>query len=615
MFLLGILSILQITILPGLLFLSVVPFRKTIFQGIVYTYISSFFFNYLLACILTYFQLFLPITLYIVVAFELLLIIYLNRRNTATSEVYSVKIGQSSSGPLSKIAWIAGLICGVLSTVIFLGYALKNFGTIFTYADEIGSYNFWAFQWTQNRMPSAFDTMGYPVAVSANWAIGYLILGDATIQFFNKIATSFFPVMAALSFWSLAIKNRSLAPLLASLLFFILLKAYTPLFIGSGPLDVVIACIAVCVLVAALEFSEDPENLSKLITLQVLAASAASFKQSGLILAAATTIFVILTLWKKLPSQSPKRVNYSIITIFLFLTLTLSWYLRIQYMIFQGLATSESAYLIRGIHGGSTYFERFHKAIQMLILGNPIFSFVTIKLTIACSFIFFSIFGCANKLVRNLSILIGIPYFILWAFLFSYEPRTLAPVFPIFALAAAYGMFKMIQFVSPGIEFFSAQLVPEKRNRAYIAMTIFGLALPIGAGAQFAYFSNELLSRKQLELQKQVIDPELNEKLYSYNDGDPFSGKIASIYGTLKFLPNLSHLYFHLRAPATLELLKYLEEREDIHYLLISIDPEIITYSFPLTDAEALAHIEKRVKENSYSIKFRHKHLALIKIR
>lgn len=614
MFLLGILSILQITILPGLLFLLAFPFRKTLSQEIAYTYIISFFLNYIIACALTFFQIFVPITIYFIILVEILLIGHLYWKSNASTEGIIVEIPRPTSGRISKLIWGVCMACGVLSIIIFFGYAMKNVGTIFTYADEIGSYNYWAVQWTQNRMPSAFDTMGYPIAVSANWAIGYLLVGDPSIQFFNKIATSFFPVMAALSFWSLAIKTKKLSPLLASFLFFVLLRAYTPLFIGSGPLDVVIACIAVGVLVAALEYAEEPENLNKLITLQFLIASAASIKQSGLILSGVTTVFVLLTVWKKVPS-SPRRIKLSLVALLLFLVLTLSWYIRIQYMIYQGLATSESAYLIRGIHGGATYFERFIKAIQMLVIGNPIISFVTIKLIVITSFLLFSILGCQHRMIRILTLLIGVPYFILWAFLFSYEPRTLAPVFPILALAAAFGMIKLIKLYVPNIEFSSLQLVITTRKRANIVAAVIGITIPVSAVAQLVYFTSERLSQKQLELQKQVIDQDLNNKLYALNDIEPFSGKIASIYGTLKFLPNLSQYYFQLRAPATLELLKYVEEREDIHYLLISIDPDIITYSFPLTDAEALIHIEKRLKDNAYRIKFRHNNLAFIKIR
>ncbi len=613
MFLLGILSIIQITILPGLLALSAFPFRKSIFQGIAYTYIISFFLNYLLACVLTFFHVFLPVTLYLIVISEILLIFYFQKRNSANSEVYSVILTKPTAR-FPALIWGVCLVCGILGTFIFLGYACKNLGTIFSYADEIGSYNYWAVQWTKNRMPSAFDTMGYPVAISANWAIGYLLIKDSTVQFFNKFATAFFPFVAALSFWGLAIKKRSLAPLLGSLLFFLLLKAYTPLFIGSGPLDVVIACIAICVLVSAFDYAEDPENLNKLVTLQLLAASAASLKQSGLILAGATAIFSVWVIWKKIKPNS-KRLNYSLLVILLFLALSLTWYLRIQFMIYQGLATSESSYLIRGIHGGSSYSERFIKAIQLLILGKPIFSIITIKFTIVLTFLLLSFFSWKTRFLRNLIFLLGIPYFFLWAFLFSYEPRTLAPIFPIFALATAYGLLEIVQFFFPNSATLDAQLVSEQRRRVYLVFGILGLMIPIGAVVQLAFFSKEVILAKQLELQKQVIDSELNQKLYQYNDVAPFTGKVASIYGTLKFLPNLSHLYFHLRAPATLELIKYLEEREDIHFLLISVDPEMITYSFPLTDSEALDHIDKRIREQKYSVKFRHRNLALIKIR
>ncbi|MCO5141927.1 MAG: hypothetical protein M9962_02425 [Oligoflexia bacterium] len=614
MFILGLISIIQICFLPGYLLLHLINDSKSKLQILAYSYFLSFLVNYTLACTLTFFSVYTSTVIYLLLFIELIFlayILYKNKRSISTVDIQTSLLDWKKNSLISKIC----IGISILSICVFTFYIFKNLGTIFQHQDEIGSYNYWATQWIKNKMPSALDTMGYPVSASANWSLGYLILNNSQIQFFNKISMTFFPVATILLFIDIANKKFQPSYLISTIIFYLILRMYTPYFIGSGPLDVAVSCIIFAIFHSALELIKDPHNIRKITLLHLLAASAASLKQSGLFAAIIALVFTIILLFKS-RTKVPNAKTYKAILIsgLIFTFLSLFWYIRIQYLIYEGLATSESTYLIKGIHGSLNYTERFWKALDMLFGGNKIKEIVSLKFIAMGSIVFLNFVSLKKRLNRFVFLFFVFPYFFIWAFLFSYEPRTLAPIFPFLAINSGAGIFIILESILNLKNYFIPLTISYSLSskRLFYVLLVLGV---ISAGLSFTTFSNDALIEKQVALQKKIMDSELNQKLYQYEELKGFSGKIASLYGILKFLPGLEKYYFHLRAPATYELINYLENREDIHYLLLSIDRQATMYNFSMTDKEALDLIEERLNEKKYELIFKHNNLGLIKIR
>lgn len=612
MFILGILSVFQITFIPGFIFLTLFyPEKRSAIQISTYCYALSILFNYLLSCLLTMLGIYTSTAVQLVVALELLyLAIYFFRRpriayKGAAPSFLSPVVATNLLGKLSAIV-------GLLGIGILCAYALQKVGTVFQFSDEIGSYNSWALQWTLNKFPDANDTFGYPVGIPANWSLGYLFMGNSSIQFFNKISMVFFPISCSLLFWELGVRSKKYTLLSAIPIFTATLILFTPQFIGAGTLDIPASCVAFLCFYVALDLLKNGFDFKKIILMHLFAASSASLKQSGLFVVAgvlALTVYFIFRQRRILTQKQIMRtISWSIAISFF---LSLSWYLWIQYQIYEGRASSEATYLTKGIHQGRNYSERLLWALRMFFcLDRGLKSQILISLISALT-----IFTFFLKKTRILFLAV-ISYFFLWALFFSYEVRTLALIFPFMAYLCAESIDYFLSILKIKTDFPIASsplsgivINPNLKKYIFLCSVLVIFAL------NFTALSENKLIARQNYLQKEIMDADLNHKLYSYNNQFGISGKIASTYGILKFLPEINNFYFKLRAPTSLDLLSYLEEREDIHYLLISIDRNSTAHGFSLTEAPAIQEIENKLAAGKFKLLFRHNDLGFIKIK
>lgn len=618
MFLLGIISILQICFIPGYLLLALgkLP-RKSTLQTLVFSYCLSFFCNYLIACTLTLFNLYTSTAIYCMLFLESITLLVLWVRAKPNFSLPLMPPTQWKNFFLRLSSFNRSIfLAAIFSLLILFFYGIAKTGTIFMFADEIGSYNAWALQWLRNRMPSAIDTMGYPVAMPANWSMGYLILGNGDIQFFNKFAMAFFPFTAGLLFFDLAKNLRSTAALLSIPIFLFFLRVFTKDIIGAGPFDSNTGCVGFAAFCAALSTEEKRWDLRSFLLVGLLAASAASIKQSGLFFLFFSLIFFLYYYRKNVRALSEKARTQALFWYGTIFTLGIAWYVRIQIMIYQGSAVSESAYLIKGIHNGLNYPERFGKAVARFVSGGTMEEgHWFLKGILMLGICFFSAYSCKKKITRIVFLGFVLPYFVLWAFFFSYENRTLAPIFPFLAYCAAIGFSllteKKWKNISTLPAFSDTSLSISKKICAGVLATIAAIIVLLNS----TIFTDAKLVEKQTYLQKQIFDAELNKKLYAYDEQEGFKGKIASLYAAIRFLPNLKEHYFKLRAPATYDLIKILEEREDISYILLSYDTTPTGYGFVLTDEAALKLVQENIAKGRYRLIFMHNNLGLVKIR
>ena len=630
MFVLGLLAIVQMVFLPGFLVLTAagIP-RKSLLQTLVYAFALSGLSNYLIACALTAFGLYLRPAVFVLIAAEVACLVLLWRHGSFGG---AARASTHWNLPTPAAAWQmlrtntlinnAVLISAGVVFLIFLHGMLKSAGTIFNFADEIGSYNSWALQWTQNRMPNPIDTMGYPIAASANWSLTYLLLGNSEIQFFNKFAMGFFAFAPMLALADWARRRRSMVPVLAIVFFGVLIQLHLWPFIGEGPLDLPVACLSFLVLYAILDNQDNPADLRVIVLVNLLAASAAMMKQAGLYVVAYAAIWTIWTLYrnraKLRPGEAAKTALWALAIILL---IGLSWYGWIQLQIYEGRSSSESTYLMKGIHAGRTYAQRVWRAVGMLFGGGRLegYPVATIRLgaqafiaaAVALAFV-----SCVVRQTRHVFFLIVLPYFVFWCFFFSYERRTLALIFPFLAYCSATGFYFLLSKMVPESDkLMILPAAPSLRLPRRAAFAGIGVAVIALAAAGSMLLPSEKILHRQHTLQRQILVPELNVKLYQYYEKHGFSGKIASQYGVLKFLPELKAFYFPLRGSASYDLIKNLEEREDIHYLLMTIQSADSIYGFRFIDENAERLIQENIKSGRYRLLFMHGDMGLLKIR
>jgi hypothetical protein len=275
-----------------------------------------------------------------------------------------------------------------------------------------------------------------------------------------------------------------------------------------------------------------------------------------------------------------------------------------------GRASSEATYLIKGIHQGRNYTER-------LIWGTRTFLCAErgLKARMMAGGISFFVFLSIFFEKQRAMFFVVMAYFFIWALFFSYEIRTLALVFPFIAWLISRNIQSVSRLfgIEAGTEKEPLPVVEQMVSRP-IWKYVFAVLAVVILILNFSVFSSSNLIARQRKLQREILDPELNHRLFEYYDRFGFDGKVASLYWPQKYLPDIGKYYFPLRVPTSLALLGYLTEREDIHYLLISMDGSIAN-GFSMTEEPALRFLEEGLAKGTFKIIFKHKNLGFIRIR
>src|SRR6266700_3598462 len=219
MTLLGILSILQITLLPGLIFTQIYPVGRPMTR-IILSFAISLVINYQFVLLLTVLGLYTRTIVLILFVIEILLLVIIYTRKIsfpARSQEYSSRkpdtaylVLDAAASRLLKYIFIA------TGTIIFLVYISKTLAEnpgIFDSWDDVFSWNRWASEWYSGQLP--LKTYHYPQLLPTNWSISYQFLGTDEIQFFAKSVMILFGFGTLFIFWDLYRKSRSVYFLMA----------------------------------------------------------------------------------------------------------------------------------------------------------------------------------------------------------------------------------------------------------------------------------------------------------------------------------------------------------------------------------------------------------------
>jgi len=555
-FSLGVLSLIQITFLPG--FLALRLFRIT--DAAHYFFLSfplSVLLNHITVLFLSSIGQYNRLSYSIIVLLEVFAIAISFIRGTpiSTTELQTkVSAGLRQLFSTQSLKWQTyGLLCFSLGLSALAKVSInwsKELGTIFTEWDSILSWNRWAVDWSHSIWPPVSDF--YPQALPTLYSISYIFMGSSEIQFFPKFFSGMYPVMAVATFIYLGFSFPRKISLFFLGAFFYWYTADASikglLYSGyaDGPISYFIAPILLCLL-----FGQRSQKDQKIFfpILGMVIASATLTKQGGWFYAIIVPILYFVPLLENNdfgPDYVKHKKFRTLIPIFLFVTIFCApWYVHQIKQFFLGLDTPNTAKLSE--------------------MGGPagIAKITGVLVTMHTRYLFFSLLPVGllfRKDFRILTLVLALPYTLIWAGTFAYDARNLAPAYGALGFAYASG-FEAIGHFFLHLDYHS--------RRIKIGMSIAtALLLLFAIGYGQHLFPNETLIIKNLEARKRIVYSKLNENLYqTFNSSTP-DGKIVGAYQIIEYLPGFENSHEYLICEG-LDYVKSTVRRVSAKYFLI----------------------------------------------
>jgi hypothetical protein len=525
MLFLGVLSVFQLLFFPGLLIIRLFPGKRTFIQNFVYIFMLSLLANYAAVFILVGVGLYLRSVVLVLFTFELAGLVWIYRRpllltGRAKRKKVQDTILQSFKSFRSwweKDPWSAGLYLvfgtlAVLGVVWVLWVWVSNFNTVYQTWDAWASWDRWAVKWSENEFPN--DTWEYPQLIPSIYSVAYKFIGTTAVKFFGKSIMPLFALVIGLMLIDLGKKFRSFGYMLGAGLALYSLNLFLGKYLPEGYVDIPVACfslMAIYTLLWAQTASQKQEIRSALLLGSLSTAAAAVTKQTGLYIFAFYPIFAYF--WILRGNKSFKRrealllLGKHFLLAFVFVA---PWYIFTEYQINFGSNSSNIQYVISDIYAGQSLWDRFVSATGAM--GNYVYLYV---------FALISLFVLDNRF-RTLVLLLIFPFSFLWAFFLSYEMRNLAIALPLLSVTVGVAVEGWISrppefFIAPSQKisrWLSVQFTGIGKIRVPLLVTFLLSAVVLGLST--FVFTDKQIADRQIEQQRHIIEPTLNDKLYRY---------------------------------------------------------------------------------------------------
>jgi hypothetical protein len=582
---LGVLSVLQLILIPGLLLIRLFPTKRSTIQQSVYVFMLSLLANYVVIFALTAVGLYLRSVVLLLFATEVALLVWLYRGAVSFDlRAGFAKLTKGLSKTLrawsdwaAKDFWAAVLyllfaVAATVGMVWVLSVWVNNFGTVFKTWDAWASWDRWAEIWADNRLPG--DTWEYPQLIPMAYSLSYKFIGTVAVKFFGKSIMPLFSLVIMLMLFDLGKLKRSFGYMLGSVLALYSINLFLRRYIPDGYVDIPVACfslMAVYSLLKAREISDSKQLREALLLGTLSTAAAAVTKQTGLFLMALYPLLAYLWVLrgnKRL--KASQAVGLLAKQFLLALLIVAPWYIYMQYQILYGGNVSNIQYVINDIYDGMSLWQRFVFAVQGL--GSYVWLY---------AFAILSLFVLPVPL-RQLTVLAILPFSILWALFLSYEHRNLAIAFPLLSMTVGVAAENWVNRLKACGKRAAKAPVP-----AYGVMLVAGLLLGLGS---LVVNADDLL-QQQIKEQRLIFHATVNDKLYDYFNSENGPEPVITGY-PIDWLPDLEGMWrgenFEDYEAYQANLLRY----DDSTLLLIpavGIDERIL--------AEVLQNIEDGVYE------------------
>lgn len=598
MLFLGVLSVFQLLLFPGLLLIRFFPGKRGLIQYSIYVFMLSLLANYIAVVALVSVGFYTRLVVLVLVAIEVSVLVWLNRASLLkVLDIGAHRIKNSVPTSLKSFAdwvkedfWVASLyfvfaILAVLGLIWVLSVWVSNFNTVYQTWDSWASWDRWAVKWAENRIPS--DTWEYPQLIPVSLSVAYKFIGTTAVKFFGKSIMPLFGLVIGLMLFDLGKKYRSFGYMLGAGLALYSIYLFLGKYLPEAYVDIPVACfslMAVYSLLSAKRMVKKQEISSILLLGSLSSVAAAVTKQTGLYIMAFYPIFAFFWVLRGNKNfKTGEAVWLAAKYLLLALALVVPWYAYREYQIIYGGSDSNIQYVISDIYKGQTPPQRFVAAVESL--GSYVYFYI---------FALFSLFVLDNRF-RQLLILVIFPFSILWAFFLSYEGRNLAVALPLLSMTVGVAAENWLNYfqshVRKGIKF---------RYPAYAALFL-GL-LTLGAGT--LAFKDERIVQRQISQQRQIIEPKLNEKLYRYFGHDGGPQPVITDY-PINWLPDLEGIRRY----------DSFQDFDAYHESLLKYkDAELILVPLLTANQLILDEIQRAIEAGTYQVIFTEANYQLIHI-
>ncbi|MCK4650936.1 hypothetical protein KAT08_02050 [Candidatus Babeliales bacterium] len=644
MFIEGILSIFQVTFLPGFLLLKLFNLKNNFLEKIIFSFGLSLIVNYLgvfaltslgiyiRSVIITIFFLEIFLFFYLVSVFKYLnKSLFLEFENTIKTLKNSLKnIVQTNKNNifgryLFFINWVA-IFCSILCIGWVIFFIFKNISSIciFRGTDDVFSWNRWALDWFSNKLPH--NTWHYPQLIPANWSISYLFM-NAPLQYIPKIIMPLFMFYMLLLMFYLGIYKKSIGyfiGVVATTLF--IYNALETSFI-SGFVEIPVAFMSF-LSVACLLLAQDIQNkndVKKYIFLGIIfVAGSAVIKQAGLFVVLVYPALIYLLVIKKKQLQFYRKDIYQLLFVYItsIFIIILPFYLYKEIQIYLGFDHSEINYITSVIYAGKSLLGRFMDSTKMFLNNNVFYLkiwflqsnyYLLFSLQILLGFIygFVLLFSLKSKSFRYIFLLLLLPYSLIWAFFFCYDLRNYSIAYPLYGLGLGIG-FEQIIFLEKGFFFVLLKKLIRFLKKLPIVVYLF-LFIIFLTFINIRYTTTHFLNRQDI-LNLDWYDSFINKALLKYHEKFFIKKSVLLNYPIkcINLLKNISckHCCFGKTSG------NLLEEKEVFYQFNKKIkDPDVGYILMPKSACNMICNdVDEKIKTGRFEEIFKDRRFCFIKI-
>jgi len=613
MLFLGVLSVLQLLAFPGLLLIRLFPGKRGLIQDSVSVFMLSLLANYTAVLILVSIGLYLRSVVLSLFALEVAALVWFNRGHLLkVLDGSGTKIKSAVPTALKSFAdwikkdfWSASLYfvfatLAVLGLIWVLSVWVVNFNTVFQTWDAWASWDRWAVKWADNGFPE--DTWEYPQLIPIMYSIAYKFIGTTAVKFFGKSIMPLFTLAIGLMLFNLGKKFRSFGYMLGAGLALYSINLFLGKYIPDGYVDIPVAAfslMAIYFLLSGRNLTNKKEIKSILLLGSLATAAAGVTKQTGLYVMALYPMFAYFWVLRGNKAFKTREAIMLLAKHFLLaLVLVVPWYVYIEYRInFLG-ASSNIQYVINDIYQGLTLPQRLLAAMSSL--GNFVYLYL---------FVLISILVLDNRF-RALVLLLILPFSILWALFLSYEPRNLAIALLLLSMTTGVAAEEWLRHPPDKLHKFSNAIsrwvIAKTRVIRKIRVPVFLLVVAgvIMIGAISLALTDKQIVDRQIEQQRQIIEPTLNEKLYRYFGHEGGPQPVITDY-PINWLPDLERIRRY----------ESFQDFDSYHQTLLKYaDVELILLPYLVADQQIFDEIQQSINAGIYQLIFTEANYMLIHI-
>ncbi len=573
--LLGMLYLCQMCLLPGLIILYLLGFRRLL-QVLLMAMPVSLTANYVLFHLLNSAGLRDQATWLTVAGVEILVLLAIawRERRTTLAEAFQADIARVrqwirenlTEQPQNR-SWNAILLAmGLASVASFAVLAFYEPGlATFSGNDDTLSWARWATEWAQHG--AASWVWWYPQLGPVNFAVGYIFLGTTEIHLFAKMAMPLFALLIVGMLLDLELQHRDRRFLLATAIVGWLYWHYAGgAMISSGCMDIPAAMMVLAAVYPLLSVRGLPgrDAMGMAFVSAIVAAGAVWTKQTGLfVLFAAVGVWW----WQRRENAVLLRLWMVGVVIGAVILAAACFYVPQALKIAHG-ADESNLPILRSLTWRDPWFGNdllgavyHYPAFSALVLGGAALS-------------------CLGRdRYRHLSVPLLLLAYAIWGALFNYEIRNYFFAFPYLALALGGGILAWLPHLT-------SAMAGRLRVRV-IPVSAIGVLVAATLAVGLARVPDSVVRNRQRNANLQQISFGIsNDILLSTADFIAPNAKIATFYHPATTIPEAKGRLVRVEPSSFMETMK----AEDCRFLFV--EPSLFGASWEESGKGAMAAID-----------------------